>query len=183
MKVSLPVSRAIWSALIVAAGLGAGPVARGLGGRADYPRAAGMRAASAQAVFRERLAAHWLPGRAVFWSAVSTGCDRREMVWVEAEKGGRRPAFDHRRLAQALQPAGIDHARPDWLDLSKLEWTESHGLRFTTAGRPGPAAPGNHDLRVVAPAASRRTGAEPSLRCTNRTAGIASTFTTPRATG
>ena len=59
----------MWSALIVAAGLG---------GRADYERAAGMRAASTQAVVRARLAAHWLPGRAVFWSAVNTGCDRRE---------------------------------------------------------------------------------------------------------
>ena len=183
-----PFTWARWSALVVAVMLGAGPSARAQGSRADYERAAALRTASAGAVFRDRVDAHWLPGRATFWYAVKTDRDTREFIWVDAETGERRPAFDHRRLAQALNSAGVDSAQPDRLDLSNLEWTEANGLRFTTAGRRWHVALGNYELQAVpptptvglapeeAPTASRRTGAETALRFTNRTAGAVELF-------
>ena len=104
-------TRSLALTLTVALALAWLPAIRAQGSRADYERSAGLRSATANKVFRDHVDAHWLPGNTTFWYAVTTGPGRREYVFVEAEKGERRAAFDHARLAETLKGAGLSTAR------------------------------------------------------------------------
>lgn len=165
--------------------LGLAPAAFAQGSRADYARADALRRTSADRVFRTRVEPHWLPGNTTFWYEVKTGPASREFIWVDAETGLRRPAFDHARLAQALHSAGVANARATWLELAALEWTGAKVLSFTCAGnqwrvsletyavleqKPASATRLTSPALETIPAATRRDGAETSLRFVNRTA-------------
>lgn len=156
------------------------------GSRADYERSANLRRTTANTVFRDRVEPHWLPGNTKFWYDVRTGPGTREYVWVDAEKGERRLAFDHTRLAQALRQAGAGDMQPDNLALRDLEWPDAGTLLVTAARKrwrvmlenysalevPMPPAAASAGLAPEdAPKASLRTGAETSLRFINRTRG------------
>ncbi|MCX6953753.1 MAG: prolyl oligopeptidase family serine peptidase, partial [Verrucomicrobia bacterium] len=147
---------------------------------------AALRASSANKVYRSSVEAHWPPGGSTFWYEVQTGPRSREYVWVDAEKGVRRAAFDHARLAQALNAAGVTAARPDGLGLTDLAWSEGNTLSFTAAAKqwrvsletytvleqkPAPSTALAGLALTDLPTASRRTGPETSLRFVNRTAG------------
>src|SRR3954468_21916035 len=93
------------------------------GSRADYERSSRLRTTTANKVFRDRVEAHWLPGNTRFWYEVSTGPGTREYVFVDAEKGERKLAFDHEKLARTLKTAGIKDAQADKLALKELDWT------------------------------------------------------------
>jgi dipeptidyl-peptidase-4 len=86
-------------------------------------------------VFRNRVDEHWLPGNTRFWYEVTTSHRTSEYVLVDAEKGERRPAFDHALLARSLRGAGLGDAQPDRLALRDLEWPEPNILCFTAAGK------------------------------------------------
>ena len=171
--------------------LASGPLARAQGSRADYERAAGLRTATANKVFRDRVDAHWLADGGKFWYELKTGPASREYVLVDAEKGERRPAFDHARLAKALNLSGVGAARPDALVLRDLEWPGADTLSFTAAGKrwrvaldsynvldqqPGQIVPAAGLAPEDAPTASRRTGAETPLKFINHTAGVVELF-------
>lgn len=59
-------------------------------------------ASRAARVYRDRVEPHWNAGGTQFWYRVETGPDKHEFVLVDADRGKRRPAFDHARLAEAL---------------------------------------------------------------------------------
>ncbi len=185
--VSLRVSSSLARGLLAAAvALAVASAVHAQGSRRDYERAASLRSTSAGQVFRDRVDPHWLPGGSTFWYVVKTGPASREFVFVDAEKGERRPAFDHARLAQALQAAGVVAARPDWLELTALEWDGATALRFTVAAKqwrvslatyaileqsPAPATALAGLALDAIPTATRRNGPETSLRFINRTSG------------
>src|SRR5438128_164832 len=116
------------------------------GSRADYERSAGLRNTTANKVFRDRVDAHWLPGNTRFWYEVSTGPGTHEFVFVDAEKGERRLAFDHERLARSLKAAGLKDAEPNKLALTDLDWAPGNILSFTTAGKRWRVALDNHEV-------------------------------------
>ena len=70
-----------------------------------------------------------------FWDRASIGRGTCEYLLVDADRGERKPAFDHARLACTLQAEGCDEAQPDRLDLRELDWPEPDILCFTTAGK------------------------------------------------
>jgi len=155
------------------------------GSRADYDRAANLSRLTANTVFRDRVELHWLAGRAQFWYDVKTGPDAHEFVFVDAERGERRPAFDHARMAEALRKAGVKDAEAARLPLRGLEWKDADTLEFAAGGKQWRAALANYSLAEVrhdspetstalgpdeAPTRSNRTGAETSLTFINRTA-------------
>ena len=177
-------TRSLALTLTVALALAWLPAIRAQGSRADYERSAGLRSATANKVFRDHVDAHWLPGNTTFWYAVTTGPGRREYVFVEAEKGERRAAFDHARLAETLKGAGLSTAQPDRLDLTDLAWPTANTLAFVSAKKqwlvaldryavleqkPAVAASTIGLAPEDAPRASRRTGAETVLTLVNRT--------------
>lgn len=133
-RTSLAMRLPLLAACVAAVTLGLDArVACAQGSRADYERAANFRRLTTNTVFRDRVEAHWLPGNTRFWYEVTTGPGTREYVLVDAEKGERKPAFDHERLAQALKAAGVEEARADKLALRELAWPSSDTLSFNTA--------------------------------------------------
>ncbi len=92
------------------------------GTRADYERADGLRELTQNKVFRDRVRPNWLEDDASFWYRIQTAADRHEFVLVDAEKGQRKPAFDHARLADALSAQGVRNAAPDRLPIDRLEF-------------------------------------------------------------
>ena len=106
--------------------IGVGAVLPAQGTRSDYERANGFRRSTENKVFRDRVRPNWLEGGAAFWYRIQTAADRHEFVLVDAEKGERKPAFDHARLAEALRGEGGDDARADrlpidWLNIDRRQ--------------------------------------------------------------
>ncbi len=154
------------------------------GTRSDYERANKLRETTENKVFRERIRPNWLPGDTRFWYRVRTGASRHEFVLIDAEAGTRRPAFDHQRLAEALNGAGQGGARPDKLPIERLKLDlEKKELHFRSDGRwwlcdlesyqlseqPEKETPAAARSVSRAPKASRRTGEETEITFVNRT--------------
>jgi dipeptidyl aminopeptidase/acylaminoacyl peptidase len=125
-----------------------------------------------------------LAGGSEFWYRVDTGPGTHEFVLVDSEKGTRRPAFDHARLAQALNGVGLEGARADALPIDRLELVLSEGhvifragdgwWRFDLRGHElheHPKQENSTTGRPVAeiPRATRRTGPETEITFVNRT--------------
>jgi dipeptidyl-peptidase 4 len=161
----------------------ASPAACAQGSRTDYERAANFRRTTANTVFRDRIEPHWLPGNTRFWYEVSTGPGTREYVLVDTEKGERKLAFDHARLARALKEAGASDAQANKLTLRDLEWT-GDTLSFSTARKRWRVELKNYEVLeqkeieaksatgfapADGPTRSRRTGPHTPLRFNNRT--------------
>jgi dipeptidyl aminopeptidase/acylaminoacyl peptidase len=162
------------------------------GTRADYDRAKDFRKLTENKVYRDRVQASWLPGGTQFWYQVKTGTETREYILVNAEKGERKAAFDHARLAEALSKAGVKDVRADRLSLDKLEFKlPDTRLEFRSGGKRWRLdlkgyelselpAPKDEPLSALspedAPTASRRTGPETSLTFINRTQGEVELF-------
>src|SRR4051812_40878006 len=87
-------STAIWSAIVV-------PVS-GQGTLADYERSERLAASTQNKVFRSSVTPNWSADGNWFWYRVDLGGGEREFVSVDVDRGERRPAFDHDRLAKAL---------------------------------------------------------------------------------
>ena len=92
------------------------------GTRSDYERAKGLRKLTDNKVFRDRVRPNWLGGDATFWYRVQRAADRHEFIFVDAEKGERKPAFSHARLAEALTANGVRDAAADRLPIDRLEF-------------------------------------------------------------
>jgi hypothetical protein len=56
-------------------------------------------------VYLSRIEPNWLAGGAKFWYRNDLRDDVKQFVLVDAERGTRTPAFDHRRVAEALSQA------------------------------------------------------------------------------
>src|SRR5262245_12347115 len=168
------------------------PLLQAQGTRADYERAKNFRRLSENKVYRDRVQATWLPGNTQFWYQVKTGAETREYVLVNAEKGERKPAFDHAKLAEALTKAGVKDVRADRLSLDKLEFKlPDNALEFRSSGKSWRADLKSYELKELpapkdgplsallpedAPRASTRTGPETSLTFINRTQGEVELF-------
>jgi dipeptidyl aminopeptidase/acylaminoacyl peptidase len=145
------------------------------------PRAGLQSQQTVNKVFRDRVQPHWMPDGSTFWYAVKTGPDSREYVLVDAKAATRKPAFDHARLAAALQSAGVANASSNRLALDKLEYSENT-LNFTSQTKRWTCNLANYELRereavpadplpplslADAPRTSLRTGEETQLTFVN----------------
>src|SRR5262245_4298026 len=72
-------------------------------------------------VFKDRISPHWFDENTRFWYRNDLPGGAREFVLVDAEKGTRRPAFEHRKLADALSKAdGGKEYRADKLPFDNI---------------------------------------------------------------
>ncbi|HVX10031.1 MAG TPA: prolyl oligopeptidase family serine peptidase [Pirellulales bacterium] len=105
------------------------------GSRADYERAAQLRAKVVNRVFRDNVQPHWLPDGGRFWYRVRTARDGHEFVVVDCEHGSRQPAFDHDRLAAALTQRLGKEVRADALPLDQVDLDRHpQALSFAAGG-------------------------------------------------
>ena len=66
------------------------------------PWASAQRGQGGALVFRDSVDPRWFAGNDKFWYKIMTARDQHEFVLVDAKEGKRGPAFDHERLAKAL---------------------------------------------------------------------------------
>ena len=175
---------------LVVLGLGIGSVL-GQGTRADYERAAKLRDATANKVFKETLRAHWLAGNQRFWYRNDLPGEAREFVLVDAEKGKREPAFDHARLAAALAKATGKAMQVRQLPVDALDFNDTPPtVLFNAEGKRWRCDLSTYELTETPKTAdakstlaaeararpSRRTGDETSITFLNRTQGAVDLF-------
>ncbi|PHX93662.1 MAG: peptidase S9 [Pedosphaera sp.] len=155
------------------------------GSATDYERAGKLRERVANTVFRTEVKPNWLPNKTRFWYRVQTGPQQHEFVLVDAVAGRRAPAFDHAKLAAALQKAGEKDVQADRLGLDQLDFAaDGHSVAFKHRGkdwrldlRDGdlhpvgapPPKPAQGKALTQIPRASTRTGGDTQINFVNRT--------------
>ncbi len=136
-------------------------------------------------VYKARIEPHWFAEDTHFWYRNDLPGSRCEFILVDAVKGARKSAFDHARLADALEAAGVADVRADRLPIEDLEFNlADHTLVFRIgedAWRCNletytlqPLEPDEMAKRQTAPAQdvprrSTGTGPESSITFVNRT--------------
>jgi len=86
-------------------------------------------------VYKASIDPHWFADNTCFWYRNDLREGKREFIVVDAVRGLRRPAFDHKRLADALCEAGQKDADPDRLPLDELRFESADGpILFRSGG-------------------------------------------------
>jgi len=74
-------------------------------------------------VLRDKITPRWIAGSDRFWYRVRTPAGA-EFIYVDPDRGVRRPAFDHVRLAAELGRVADTTLAPSALPFESLEWLE-----------------------------------------------------------
>ncbi|MBT7910319.1 MAG: prolyl oligopeptidase family serine peptidase [Verrucomicrobia bacterium] len=82
------------------------------------------------AVYKSRVNAQWSADNTHFWYRNDLSGRSREFVLVNLGKGTRKEAFDHGRVAKALEEAGAGGVEADQLPLDQLGFDLAKGLAF-----------------------------------------------------
>ena len=87
-------------------------------------------------VYKARLAPHWLADHTQFWYRNDLRGGAKEFVFVDADRGVRRPAFDHDKLAAALSKAAGEEFKADHLPFSDIKFVEDgKAVQFDASGK------------------------------------------------
>jgi len=106
------------------------------GTRSDCERSLGLRDATANKVFRDRVTPHWFADNARFWYRNDLADNAREFIVVDVWAGIRGPAFDHERLARSLGKALGKSLDADRLPIDRLAFDDlGSGFSFACDGR------------------------------------------------
>jgi dipeptidyl aminopeptidase/acylaminoacyl peptidase len=166
-------------------------MAMGQGGREDYQRAAALREVTQNKVCRDRVTPNWLSDNERFWYRIEIGAQRHEYWLVDASQGEQKYAFDHARLAEALQSAGVEDARADRLPLRRVTldpdaqrlvfrsgdaWWQCDLSSYALTPHEPIREPSNAISPNDAPRASRATGSETEITFVNRSEGVVEVF-------
>lgn len=121
---------------------------------------------STSGVYKASINPHWFANNTRFWYRNDLRDDAREFIVVDAVKGLRKPAFDHKRLAQALHDAGVEEVRADRLPLERVAFDlAQNALTFRARGNDWSCHLQTYELRQLdeqAPVAEDRLSALPS---------------------
>jgi dipeptidyl aminopeptidase/acylaminoacyl peptidase len=128
--------RAAPVALLLLLAMAAATPAAAQGTKADYERAEKLRSLTQNKVFRARIQPHWEAGNNGFWYRNDLAEGKREFIRVDAVKGTRAPAFDHAKIAAALQKALGKPVAADKLPVDNLQFQlDSTTLLLTVRGK------------------------------------------------
>ncbi len=176
---------------VILFGPGTALKAPGQGTKTDYQRSSNFDTRTRDKIYRAEVTPHWLLGDAAFWYRVTTGPDRFEFVFVDAETGQRRPAFDHEALAEALAAASGREVDAGNLPFRTIRLDlEDRTVRFSAFGTRWRCDPSTYGIEKDgegddddeslparrSPYPSRRTGVQTSLRFVNQTDGAVRLF-------
>jgi len=154
------------------------------GTRSDYERAMNLQKTTADKVFRDRVTPHWMKDNKRFWYRNDLPENKREFIFVDAEKGVRQRAFDHERLAKFLAKVTNQEAEAEKLAIDHLIFDENGStLTFSFNGNWWKCDLNSYKIEATSrdetPASSleplrrwrssRRTGEETSITFINRT--------------
>lgn len=150
----------------------------------DYQRALHLNETISNKVFKGRVSPHWFRDNTRFWYRNDLPEGKREFILVDAEKGTRKFAFDHERLATTLAKATDQEIEAEKLSIDRLTFDESalsltfrHENRwwkcdlssYEIAATTRKDSPSSSLQSLRRPRPSRRTGRETSITFVNRT--------------
>jgi dipeptidyl-peptidase 4 len=108
----------------------------GQGTQADFDRAAQLGERFRGKVLNERLRPHWLTGGEHFWYLAERERGGKEFVLVSAGDGKKAVAFNHEKLAAALEKQFEQAFRPRQLPIDSIWFTEDRtAIHFTLRGK------------------------------------------------
>ena len=183
MNISFKLQNVIGVIVLLASFLAAQHV-RAQGTRSDYERALNLRETIANKVFKDRVTAHWLKDNTRFWYRNDLPEGKREFIFVDAERGIRRHAFDHEKLAVSLAKAANQEIKAEKLAIDRLDFDESDSsLTFSYNNSWWKCDLSSYQIEAVSRderatssleplgryRESRRTGEETSITFINRT--------------
>ncbi|MEX2316541.1 MAG: prolyl oligopeptidase family serine peptidase [Pirellulales bacterium] len=95
----------------------------------------GGAAAGPSGVYMSTIQPHWFAGNAKLWYRNDLRDDVKQFMLVDAERGTRAPAFDHRKLAEALSKASGTDFLENHLPFDEIEFDDAATkVSFTAAG-------------------------------------------------
>jgi dipeptidyl aminopeptidase/acylaminoacyl peptidase len=92
--------------------------------KAAYELATKFNASVIGKTLNTRLTATWLEDKTRFWYRKELAGGAKEFLLVDASKATREPAFDHKKLAEALSKAAEEKYAADKLPFDSLEFVE-----------------------------------------------------------
>jgi dipeptidyl aminopeptidase/acylaminoacyl peptidase len=125
--------------------------APGQGTRADYERANGLRQRWEGKVYRDRVRPHWYAHDTRFWYRNDLPGGEWEFIRVDALHGRREAAFDHEKLAVALQKETDRAVTANKLPLDGLAFGDEDAMRFRAFGKDWHCSLANYRLRAATP--------------------------------
>jgi dipeptidyl aminopeptidase/acylaminoacyl peptidase len=75
-------------------------------------------------VFKAEITPHWFADNTRFWYRNDLRGGAKEFILVDAEKGKRDFAFDHKKLAESLSKAAEQEYKPDRLPFGSIEFVD-----------------------------------------------------------
>ena len=113
-------------------------------------------------VYKARISPMWFQDNTRFWYRNDLRDGAKEFIVVDAEKGARRPAFDHANLAAALSKAAGEEFKADHLPFSEIGFIEnSNAIKFDAASKTWQCDLNTYECKSVA--ASSMTNASLQL--------------------
>jgi dipeptidyl aminopeptidase/acylaminoacyl peptidase len=91
---------------------------------ADAPNQRPRQRQPAARVYRSEIVPHWFADNTRFWYRNDLRGGTKEFILVDAVKGTRGPAFDHKKLAAALTRAADKAYRADRLPFNRIEFVD-----------------------------------------------------------
>ena len=114
-------------------------------------------------IYKSKINPHWSEDNSHFWYRNDLPKGEREFIFVDLEKGERRPAFDHKKLAESL--SSITKAKTDSskLPIDRLNFDVKKGeLYFQSIGRTYKCDLNNYNISEIDksqfPGQSKRLG-------------------------
>lgn len=86
-------------------------------------------------LYKNTVSPHWLAGNTRFWYRNELKGGGREFIAVDAVKGVRARAFDHKRLAEALVKEGVKNVSADRLPVESIDEVTDRSVVFRARGR------------------------------------------------
>ena len=176
--------KTIIKAVVLSGWLFVTQMATAQGTLADYQRALNLSETISNKVFKDRVNPHWFDDKSRFWYRNDLPEGKREFILVDAEKGTRKFAFDHERLAAALAKATEREIQAEKLSIDRLTFDESgSSLTFSDNDSWWKCDLSSYEIEATSredspssslaplrgPRSSRRTGRETSVTFINRT--------------
>jgi len=92
--------------------------------REDYEKADNLRTKFENLVYKERLDATWMEKTQQFWYRNDLKGQTKEFILVDAKKCEKRPAFDHKKLAESLSQAAGKEYEAEKLPFNQIQFVE-----------------------------------------------------------
>ena len=113
----------------------ASPIARAQGTLEDYKRAVHVRSENPKLVFKTQVRPNWIAETDRFWYRNDLRDGKKQFILVDPDKGNRRRAFNHKKLARALSEAAEEDYSAKNLPFETIGFTkDGRHILFEAAG-------------------------------------------------